>query len=239
MVDSQRSCSGQPDQHVILTKLALRFFFSLWSTSSPLYCLARTRLEFDPLPFKGELYCNKLFRRSLLYPGSKLAAIQQLSQTRLQFLHYVTKLRKKWIKFGNNEVESFQNVQFKDETLEIPRLVILDTASNDITTYLFFMDNLIDSAKDVRHLHDYGIMRHGLRSDAEVTDFLNQICKEVVLVDSHSYLSNPSKDVDTYSSNKWNGWIAILELKYFNNSWSIISLIAAFNLLLLTLTRTL
>ncbi|KAK2633044.1 hypothetical protein EUGRSUZ_L00652 [Eucalyptus grandis] len=146
------------------------------------------------------------------------------------------------IKFINREVESFTYIQFKDGTLNIPRLVILEMAtslflnlgafeqchfncSNDITTYMFFMDDLIDSTEDVRHLHDCGIIRHGLKSDAEVADFFNQICREV--------------DVHTYSSNTWNGWIAILELKSLCNPWSIISLIAAFILHLLTLTRTL
>ncbi|KAK2633056.1 hypothetical protein EUGRSUZ_L00668 [Eucalyptus grandis] len=145
---------------------------------------------------------------------------------------------------------------FKDETLKIPQLTILYTArsrflnfvafeechfncSNDITTYLFFMDDLIDFAEDVRHLLDCGIMRHGRGSETEVADLVKQICKEVVSVDSRGYLSDLSMDVDTYSSNKWNAWIVILELKYFSNPWSIISLIAAFILPLLTLTQTL
>ncbi|KAK2633060.1 hypothetical protein EUGRSUZ_L00678 [Eucalyptus grandis] len=176
-------------------------------------------------------------------------------QIRLFILNLLA-LEKKGIKFINREVESFMYIQFKDGTLDIPRLVILEMAtslflnlgafeqchfncSNDITTYMFFMDNLIDSAEDVRHLHDCGIIRHGLKSDAEVTDFFNQICREVVLVSSHGYLFDLSKDVDTYSSNTWNGWIAILELKSFCNPWSIISLIDAFILHLFTLTRTL
>ncbi|KAK2633061.1 hypothetical protein EUGRSUZ_L00680 [Eucalyptus grandis] len=223
---------GRPDQYGVLAKLALRFFSSLRPTDCPLNCLGRARLEFDLLPLEGELHCLEL----------------------LQFLHCVTELWKKWIKFKNGEVESFQNIQFKDGTLEIPRLVILDTTrslflnlvafeqchfncGNDITTYLFCMDYLIDSTENVRHLHDCGILRHGLRSDAEVTDFFNQICKEVALVDGRGYLSDLTKDDNTYSGNKWNGWIAILKLKYFSNPWSIISLIVAFIFLLLILTH--
>ncbi|KAK2633062.1 hypothetical protein EUGRSUZ_L00681 [Eucalyptus grandis] len=211
---------NRPNQHGVLAKLALRFFSSLRPTDCPLNCLGRTRLEFDLLPLEGELHWLKL------------------------------------IKFKNMEVESFQNIQFKDGTLEIPRLVILDRArslflnlvafeqchfnyNNDITTYLFFMDDLIDFAEDMRNLHDYEVMRHELGSNAEVADFFSQICKEVVLVGSRGYPSNLSKDVDTYSGNKWNGWITILELKYFSNPWSFIFLIATFILLLLILTQTL
>ncbi|KAK2633059.1 hypothetical protein EUGRSUZ_L00675 [Eucalyptus grandis] len=185
--------------HGVLAKLALQFFSSLRPTDYPLNFLGRTRLEFDLLPLEGELHCLELFRWSLLYPDPKPG-------------------------FKNMEVESFQNIQFKDGTLKIPLLVILDRArslflnlvafyqchfncDNDITTYLFFMDDLIDFAEDVRHLHYCGIMRHALESDTE----------EVVLVDCHGYLSDLSKDVDTYSGNKWNGWIAILKLKYFSN----------------------
>ncbi|XP_039156089.1 uncharacterized protein LOC120287370 [Eucalyptus grandis] len=71
--------------------------------------------------------------------------------------------------------------------------------SNDVTSYMFFMDNLINSVEDVGHLHDCEIMEHWLRSDAKVADLFNQLCKEVVLVDSHNYLSRLSKDVKTYS----------------------------------------
>ncbi|KAK2633045.1 hypothetical protein EUGRSUZ_L00653 [Eucalyptus grandis] len=239
-----------------LAKLALRFFSSLRPTDCPLNCLGKARLDFNLLPLEGELHCLELFQWSLLYQGSKLVATQQSSQTGLQFLHCVMELQKKGIKFINREVESFKNIHLKDGTLEIPRLVILDTAmslflnlgafeqchfncGNDTTTYLFFMDDLIDYAEQMRHLHNCGIMRHGLESDAEVADFFNQICKEMVLVSSRSYLSYLSKDVNTYFGNKWNGWIAILELKYFSNPWSIISLIAAFILHLLTLIQTL
>ncbi|XP_039157354.1 UPF0481 protein At3g47200-like [Eucalyptus grandis] len=247
---------GQPDRIGLLAKLALQFFYSLKPTDCPLYCLSWTRLEFDPLPLEGELHCLELFRRSLLYPRPKPVATQQSSQTGLQFIHCVTELRKKGIKFRNGEVEGFWNIRFKDGILEIPRLVIGDetpplflnliafeqchfNCGNDITSYLIFMDNLINSAEDVGHLHDCGIMEHWLGSDTEVADLFNKLCKEVVLVGGHSYLSGLSKDVNTYSGNKCNGYIASLKLKYFSNPWSIISLIAAIILLVLTLAQTL
>ncbi|KAF8041861.1 hypothetical protein BT93_A0452 [Corymbia citriodora subsp. variegata] len=42
-----------------------------------------------------------------------------------------------------------------------------------------------------------------------------------------------------FVTRKWNAWVAILKNKYFDNPWSIISLIAAFALLVLTFIQTL
>ncbi|KAK3417951.1 hypothetical protein EUGRSUZ_H03934 [Eucalyptus grandis] len=179
--------------HIILQDMILL------KNQIPLFILdLLRRLEFDPLPLESELHCLELFRRSLLYLGLKPAAAQY---------------------FGKMD----QNIQFKDGTLEIPRLMIQDATrshflnliafeqchfncSNDVTSYMFFMDNLINSVEDVGHLHDCEIMEHWLESDTKVADLFNQLCKEVVLVDSHNYLSRL-------------------------NHWSIISLIAAFILL--------
>ncbi|KAL3721488.1 hypothetical protein ACJRO7_033913 [Eucalyptus globulus] len=243
------------DENGLLAKLALQFFYSLKPTDCPLDRLSLRRLEFDPLPDEGELHCLELFRRSLLYPGPKRAATQE-SPIGLQFIHCVTELRKKGIKFRRGEVEGFWNIQFKDGTLEIPRLVIHDASrslflnlmafeqfhfncGNDVTSYVTFMDNLINSAEDARHLHDCGIVEPWLGSDAEVDDLFNQLGKEVVFDIHDSYLSKLFEDVNTYSGHRWNGWIASLKLKYFSNPWSIIFLIAAFILLLVTLAQTL
>ncbi|KAK2633055.1 hypothetical protein EUGRSUZ_L00666 [Eucalyptus grandis] len=253
---------GPPDQDELLAKLALKFFDPLKPIDRPLHCDGSTSLESNPLPCefrKGIDHCLELFRWSLLHPDPKRAANEessQIGQQWQQFIHCVTELRKKGIKFKKGEVGGFRNIQFKDGTLEIPLLVIQDATrsvflnliafeqchfncGNDVISYLFFMDHLINSAEDVGHLHDCGIMEHWLGSDAEVADLFNQLGKEVVFVDDGSYLSKLSKDVNAYSGNKWNSWIAILELKYFNNPWSIISLVAAFILLVLTLAQTL
>ncbi|XP_010034572.2 uncharacterized protein LOC104423823 [Eucalyptus grandis] len=68
---------SRPNQDGVLAKLELQFFYSLRPTDRPFNCLGRRKLEFDSLPFEGELHCLELFWRSLLYSGLKPATTQQ------------------------------------------------------------------------------------------------------------------------------------------------------------------
>lgn len=143
----------------------------------------------------------------------------------------------------------------KDGKLQIPRLLIHDgtkslflnliafeqchlDCSNDITSYVIFMDNLINSPEDVGYLHYRGIIEHWLGSDAEVADLFNRLCQEVVFDINNSYLSLLSEEVNRYYNHRWNTWCASLRHNYFSNPWAIISLVAAVVLLLLTLAQT-
>ncbi|GER30919.1 hypothetical protein STAS_06884 [Striga asiatica] len=110
--------------------------------------------------------------------------------------------------------------------------------TNGITSYVIFMDNLIDSPADVSYLHYCGIIENWLGSDAEVADMFNHLCQEVVFDINNSSLSRLSEQVNRYYEHRWNAWRASLKNKYFNNPWSIISFLAAVVLLALTLAQT-
>lgn len=110
--------------------------------------------------------------------------------------------------------------------------------TNKTTTYLVFMNNLIDSAQDVNYLHYYGIIEYWLGNDAEVADMFNHLCQDVVFDINDSYLSKVSKEVNRYYNHKWNAWRASLKHNYFYNPWAVISFLAAVLLLLLTATQT-
>ncbi|KAK2633050.1 hypothetical protein EUGRSUZ_L00660 [Eucalyptus grandis] len=187
----------------------------------------------DPVFSSSQISIDKIRRDMILLENQIPLLILHLLFC-LQLIHCVTKLRKKGIKFRKGKVGGFQNIQFKDGTLKIPQLVIEDATrsvflnliafeqyhfncGNDLISYLIFMDNLINSAEDVGHLHDCGIMEHWLGSDVKVANLFNQLCKEVVFVDSGSYLSKHLSKL---------------------SPWSIISLIAAIILLGLTLAQT-
>ncbi|PKU70776.1 UPF0481 protein [Dendrobium catenatum] len=144
---------------------------------------------------------------------------------------------------------------FKDGILHIPRLLIHDgtkslflnliafeqchlECSNHITSYVIFMDNLINSEVDVGYLHHRGIIEHWLGNDGEVADLFNRLCQEVVFDINNCYLSGLSEQMNCYYNHRWNAWRASLSHKYFNNPWAIISLVAAVVLLLLTSAQT-
>uniref|UniRef100_A0A516IJF1 Uncharacterized protein n=1 Tax=Turnera subulata TaxID=218843 RepID=A0A516IJF1_9ROSI len=208
---------------------------------------------FDPLSDQEGLHCLDVFRRSLLRTGPKPTPklrIRRWSQTsrvadkrRQQLIHCVTELREAGIELKERKTDRFWDIKFEDGVLRIPRLLIHDgtkslflnliafeqchlDSSNDITSYVIFMDNLINSPEDVAYLHYCGIIEHWLGSDAEVADLFNRLCQEVVFDINNSYLSRLSEDVNQYYNHKWNTWRASLKHNYFNNHWAIISVAA-------------
>lgn len=220
---------------------------------------------FDPLSDQGGLHCLDVFRHSLLRRGPqpepriwikrRSHASRVADRRRQQLIHCVTELRESGIKFKKRKTDRFWDVKFKNGILRIPRLLIHDgtkslflnliafeqchlDSSNEITSYVIFMDNLINSPEDVGYLHYCGIIEHWLGSDGEVADLFNRLCQEVVFDSNNSYLSRLSEEVNRYHDHRWNAWKASLKHTYFSNPWAIISFVAAVVLLVLTLVQT-
>lgn len=222
---------------------------------------------FDPLTEQGGLHCLEVFRRSLLAvrAGPKPAPrvwIKRWSNTgcvadkrRQQLIHCVTELKESEIKFKRRNTDRFWDIKFNNGVLKLPRLLVHDgtkslflnlialeqchlDCTNDVTSYVIFMDNLIDSPADVSYLHYYGIIENWLGSDAEVAELFNRLCREVVFDINDSSLSTLSEQVNTYYDHRWNAWRASLRHRYFNNPWSIIAFLSAVVLVVLTLAQT-
>jgi hypothetical protein len=178
---------------------------------------------------------------------------------RQQFVHCVSELREAGIRCRRHNTDRFWDIKFDNGVLHIPRILIHDGSKllflnliafeqchmdivtpgvNNITSYAIFMDNLINSAEDVKYLHDRGIIEHWLGSDAEVADLFNRLCEEVVFDINDSYLSGLSDQVNRYYDYKWSTWVASLQHNYFSNPWAIVSVVAAVFLLLLTMAQT-
>ncbi|GMH06399.1 hypothetical protein Nepgr_008239 [Nepenthes gracilis] len=227
--------------------------------------LGHEDIAFDPLSDQGALHCLDVFRISLLHKGAQPVpriwfrrrshANPVADKRRQQLIHCVTDLKNAGIKFKKRRTDRFWDIKFENGVLKIPRLLVHDgtkslffnliafeqchlNCTNDITSYVIFMDNLINSAEDVGYLHSHGILEHWLGNDTEVADLFNRICQEVVFDINDSYLSRLSEQVNTYYNHRWNGWRATLKYKYFNNPWAIVSFIAAVFLLLLTFTQS-
>ncbi|KAF6151544.1 hypothetical protein GIB67_016356 [Kingdonia uniflora] len=221
---------------------------------------------FDPLTAQSGLHCVDIFRKSLLRKGLQVPpprnwirrwshAVRAAHKRRQQLIHCVTELREAGIKFKKRKTDRFWDIKFENGVLHIPRLLVHDgtkslllnmiafeqchlDCSNCISSYVIFMDNLINSPEDVGHLHYHGIVEHWLGSDTEVADLFNGLCQEVVFDINDSYLSRLSEQVNRYYNHRWNAWRATLMHNYFNNPWAILSFFAAVMLLLLTLAQT-
>ncbi|XP_075635951.1 UPF0481 protein At3g47200-like [Castanea sativa] len=108
----------------------------------------------------------------------------------------------------------------------------------DVTSYLFFFDGLINSAKDVGLLHYKGILYHSLGSNREVAKLVNNLCKEVVPDNDESYLYKVVNNTNSYFNTGYARQRAGLVHHYFS-SWVVgISTIGAILALYLTLIQT-
>ncbi|KAL3722069.1 hypothetical protein ACJRO7_034426 [Eucalyptus globulus] len=252
------------DHKGVVAKLALMFFHKLMPKFGP----RPDHKGLEIVPDNGGLHFLEVFRLNILGLGLTKQTQGEMSwqQAQQRSIHSVTDLREAGIGFRERKEANFWDIKFEDGTLQIPQLQIhkgtrslfLNLISfeqshfrcgNKITSYILFMDDLIDSPEDVKFLRKRGIINHRLGSDAEVADLFNRLCLDVDFSIEDSYLSPLTKMVETYETRrssscgayleyKWNAWIAILNHNYFNNPWSIISVIAAFVLLVLTFTQT-
>ncbi|XP_006404052.2 UPF0481 protein At3g47200 [Eutrema salsugineum] len=243
-----------------VAQLVVRFFDPLMPTAEI------NASSIDPSGL-GELHCLDVFRRSLLYPrqepkssGNTLKWGSRVADKRLQqIVPTVTELKAAGFQFKRRETDRFWDIKFNNGYLEIPSLHIHDgtkslflnliafeqchtDSSNDITSYIIFMDNLIDSPEDIGYLHHRGIIEHSLGENSEVANVFNQLCQEVVFNTNDIYLSQLLTEVlQCYHQNwfrKWNAWKSTLNHKYFDNPWAYCSFSAAVILLILTLSQT-
>ncbi|KAH0851842.1 hypothetical protein HID58_090268, partial [Brassica napus] len=183
-----------------------------------------------------------------VFHGSIFRTFQSSTRTPYQTTR---RLREAGVKFRRKKDQRALGYWIQNGYLEIPKLLIHDGtkslfsnliafeqchihSSHNITSYIIFMDNLINSSEDVSYLHHCGIIEHWLGSDSEVADLFNRLCKEVVLIHKIvTYLNFPVK-----LTRKWNSLKATLRHKYFNNPWAYFSFFAAVTLLVFTFSQS-
>ncbi|XP_058084072.1 UPF0481 protein At3g47200-like [Magnolia sinica] len=206
-----------------------------------------------------ESVLNKFKNIRRFFPSSnkpQLAISNNPSPVRIMIIPCAAELQLAGVKFKKKEkYSSILDVEFSNGVLEIPPLSIYDysnvlfrnlvafeqcygKAKSHFTTYFWFMDCLVNTSNDVALIHRNEIIDHGLGSDEDVAQLFNRLCTGIFLNCEESYLSDLQQKVQKHCKNKRNKWRAILKRDYFINPWSLISLIAASILLLLTITQT-
>ncbi|CAL9205516.1 unnamed protein product [Musa hybrid cultivar] len=158
------------------------------------------------------------------------------------------------IRFKTSESDSLLDIWFDNGVLSLPKLTVDDNtkyiflnlmaferlhvcAGNDVTSFVCFMDHIIDSAKDINLLHYKGIILNAVGSDEAAAELFNRLTKDVVL-DPSSSLGKVQNDVKNYIQNDWRRHRANLRHTYFTSPWTTLSLMAAIVLLILTVLQT-
>ncbi|XWS64961.1 hypothetical protein CRYUN_Cryun05aG0049100 [Craigia yunnanensis] len=165
----------------------------------------------------------------------------------------------KFVKIGEEEQdkkgkESLFDIDFTDDgKLKIPILSVEDNTERllrnfmvyehflhskptYVCDYVVLMDNLMNSGKDVQLLRKRGIINNWLGDDEVVAQMFNKLgdftCTSVESNDF--YYAEIYDKVHNHCERRRNKWKAKFHKLYLNSPWSIISVLAAFVLLLLT-----
>ena len=226
-----------------LSLLALRFFNNIIHR--------REDIIESHKDLKG-LHLLDLVRSSFIPPHQELPKRGNIPT---HIIHCVSKLRRSGICLNPGKEDSFLVVKFHHGVIEMPTITIDDfmtsflvncvafeqchnSSSKHLTTYSTFLDCLVNTAKDVEYLSDCNIIENYFGTEAEVARFINNLGKDVAFDIDLSYLSKLFNDVHDHYRNSWHVQWAGFKYRYFDTPWSFISALAAFVLLLLTLTQT-
>ncbi|KAF5200825.1 hypothetical protein FRX31_009588, partial [Thalictrum thalictroides] len=136
---------------------------------------------------------------------------------------------------GDFDSTSITDISFNGGELKLPSIIVDDTtesaflnlvafervhvgAGNEVTSFVSFMDNLIDSAKDVSLLHNSGILYNYIGSERAVANLFDGISKDVT-PDPRGSLEKVHNELDDYCNRKWNkgrAYLAYLQRKFFS-----------------------
>jgi len=181
-----------------------------------------------------------------MYFADKNAPVDS-SKTSLYRYHPAMELRRAGIHFKPSKARQFTDVQFKPTwlagRLQIPPLTIDESTKSIllnlvayeaclgdnnklwVTSYICFMDSLIDHPEDVRVLRSRGILHVTLGSEEEVAKLFNEVAKYLV-PNPHAF-NKVKKDIESHFRNTIKRWVAEHLDTYFSSPWSFITLVAA------------
>ncbi|KAL2464815.1 Plant protein of unknown function [Forsythia ovata] len=225
-------------------KLALNFFSPLMpgAAKSPQQSVSDNR-ENDAKHFLD------LFRSSILPGEIKREKEPYLFRSMVELKEAGIKVR------TGSENRKPLDIKFESGVLKIPPFSIKDyhctlyrnmvafeqcykACQPDVTRYLFFLDGLINSAKDIELLHYAGVLQHSLGSNKHVARTVNKLCREVSREVDDSYLSDVVRSLDEYCNEPWHRYRASLAHNYFTNLWVTVSTAVAAILVYLAVLQT-
>ncbi|XP_061964437.1 uncharacterized protein LOC133688833 [Populus nigra] len=173
-------------------------------------------------------------------------------------LYYSAKdLQKVGIYFKPSKTNTLMDVEFVSSifyaTLKLPsitiekatrsmllNLVAYETAAflDDlwVTSYICFIDSLINDAEDVKVLRSQGILINYLGPDQNVADLFNQIGYSREL--NTNVYNDVKGEINLSCDSIWKKWIAECLQNYFSSPWAFIAFVAAATGLVLTATQT-
>ncbi|GKV40808.1 hypothetical protein SLEP1_g48409 [Rubroshorea leprosula] len=181
------------------------------------------------------------------------------SRKNKQTFRSVTEMKEKGIFFRRSKKGRVTDIEFSDRycmaTLKLPPIVVDDSTipkllnliayemcpdfvnDYEITTYVVFLDSLIDKAEDVKELRVAGVLHNGLGSDEAVAEMFNRMSDNLVPNPELKY-SDLQERIQVHCNSLWASDLAQLYHTYFKSPWSFLVFIGVLAGLLLTGLQT-
>ncbi|KAG5520654.1 hypothetical protein RHGRI_033287 [Rhododendron griersonianum] len=195
----------------------------------------------------GKLHVVPYIRRDMMMlenqlPMLLLTTLLAVENEETQIIRSAMELSDAGIRFKKSRSASLNDISFTGGVLSLPPIVVDDTtestflnliaferfhvnfAGSEVTSYIFFMSKIIESAEDVSLLRARGIIENALGSDNDVSILFNSLSKDVTL-DQDTSLYGLHGEVNRYWKERR---VRVYLMKnYFRNPWAMLSLIGA------------
>ena len=181
-------------------------------------------------------------------------------QTRTEkstLLYSATQLHEAGVKFKmiSSPCLDVSTFKFTNGVLEIPCLELYDETESFIrnvmaleefryptekyvTDYFIFLDNLINTTKDMDLLCNEKIVINHLGDNNAATSFFNNLNTNILLPGVESNYNDICRNLNKFYEKPWHRWKATLRHQYFSTPWRTASTIAAIILLVFTFIQT-
>lgn len=200
-------------------------------------------------------HLTDLFKTFLLPPSQ---SIQKRSFENAKLLYSASQLHEAGVKFKMSSSKCLLDIKFdlKNGVLEIPCLELYDETVRLIRNvmafeqtcytekciylmdYSIFLDDLINTTKDMDLLCNKGIVANYLGDNEAAKSIINNLNINVYPPSANSNYIQIYKDLNAFYQKPSHRWKATLMHQYFSTPWRGASTIAAVTLLVLTLIQT-
>ncbi|CAJ2653716.1 unnamed protein product [Trifolium pratense] len=201
-----------------------------------------------------------LYRKTLIQEPSHTTPTPKITRAEKRGEDYsindasARKLQESGIHFEKSKTSSLRDFWFSGGVLSLPRLIIDNKAEytflnlmafehlhngagNEITSFILFMDPIVDSAADVSILNGKGILINTLGTDETVAELFNSMSKEMPIACDEK-INKVTEDIYRFCKKPWKRWRASLIETYFRNPWTMVSLVVGIIFFVLTIVQT-
>ncbi|TYI03842.1 hypothetical protein ES332_A11G370300v1 [Gossypium tomentosum] len=217
-----------------------------WNVKNPIHLLnlLRVRLLFD----------KEKIRKAMEELSAHAASTNRTKWHHSHTFRNVRELKKAGIWLKASETSCLTDISFNRifffGKLSLPPITVDDSTMNliayemcpdfkndfTVTSYMCFLDLLIDEAEDVKDLRDAGILYNGLGSDEEVAKLFNKMNTD--LVPSPIIYGGVKRKIHNHCKNMWINYAAQGYHTYFRSPWTIFAFVGAITALLLGALQT-